>query len=348
MEIRHTKPEDLPAILALYEKATAFMRKNGNPAQWAEGDSPLGKAAADIAGERSYVCCEDAALLAVFVFEPETDEAAYRTVRDGAWPDDGPYGVLHRIAVGVPGRDVAGYCFDWCAARCRQLRADTHADNVPMQRAFAKNGFIRAGIVTLEDGTDRIAYYRPADITLHQDEKRRGTRLWLCAGLYGAAMLLALALIYDLLRAMGASLLWLLLFAAVMALPGVLRILPRLGKGGRITAGPAGIDTRLAEPALHGTWPWSDFTAAAFTRGERALELTPRDPDAFWDKLPKRTRRALRQRRVKNDTFPLPCLLLTKSDRQRLGRLADIYLKMNAEKRDAEAEKGEKQCWKSE
>ncbi len=326
MEIRHTVPEDLPGILALYQKATAFMRENGNPTQWAESDSPLGKAEADIAAGRSYVCCDGDALLAVFVFEPEAEEAAYRTIRDGAWPDRGPYGVLHRIAVGVPGRDVAGFCFDWCAARCRQLRADTHADNAPMQRAFEKNGFLRAGMVTLEDGTDRIAYWRPAAITLRQDEKRRKTRLWLCAGLYGAAMLLALALLCDIFRAMGASPLWLALIAAIMALPGILSIVPRLKKGGGITLGPEGIDTRLAEPALHGRYPWSDFTGAAFTRGQRTLELTLRDPDAFRDKLPKRTRRALRQRRVRTDALPLPCLLLTKQDRQRLERLAEIYL----------------------
>ena len=326
MEIRRTKPEDLPAILALYEKATAFMRENGNPTQWADGDSPLGKAEDDIAQGLSYVCCEGEDLLAVFVFVPEADEAAYRTIRGGAWPDDGPYGVLHRIAVGVPGLDIAGYCFDWCAVRCRQLRADTHADNRPMQHAFAKNGFLRAGTVTLDDGTDRIAYYRPADITLVQDEKRRRTRLWLCAGLYGAAMLLALALIFDILRAMGASMLWLLLPAAVMALPGILGILPRLGRDGGITLGPAGIDARLAEPTLHGSYAWSNFTGAAFTRGERTLELNLRDPDAFWDRLPKRTRRALRQRRVRNDSLPLPCLLLTKSDRSRLERLVKLYL----------------------
>ena len=326
MEIRPSKPTDLPAILALYETATAFMRENGNPTQWADADSPLGKAEDDIALGRSFVCCDGGAPLAVFVFEPEADEAPYRAIRGGQWPDDGPYGVLHRIAVGVPGRDVAGYCFDWCAARCRQLRADTHADNAPMQRAFEKNGFVRAGIVTLDDGTDRIAYYRPAEITLHQDEKRRRTRLALCAGLYGAAMLLALILLHDILRALGASLLWLPVIAAVMALPGIISIVPRLKKGGGVTLGPEGIDTRLAEPALHGTWPWSDFTAASFTRGRRALELTLRDPDAFWARLPKRTRRALRQRRVRTDALPLPCLLLTGQDRNRLKRLADIYL----------------------
>ena len=69
------------------------MRENSNLTQWADGDSPLGKAEADIAAGRSFVCCEDDALLAVFVFEPEAEESAYRTIRGGAWPDDGTYGV---------------------------------------------------------------------------------------------------------------------------------------------------------------------------------------------------------------------------------------------------------------
>ena len=37
MQIRHTKPEDIPAVLALYEDARRFMAQNGNPNQWTGG-----------------------------------------------------------------------------------------------------------------------------------------------------------------------------------------------------------------------------------------------------------------------------------------------------------------------
>lgn len=37
MEIRHTKPADMDAVLALYDAARCFMAENGNPDQWVNG-----------------------------------------------------------------------------------------------------------------------------------------------------------------------------------------------------------------------------------------------------------------------------------------------------------------------
>ncbi len=76
--------------------------------------------------------------------------------------NDRPYGVIHRIAVSdaVRGRGVAGFIFDTCFAKCQNLKIDTHRDNLPMQRALEKNGFIRCGIICLANGDERIAYQR--------------------------------------------------------------------------------------------------------------------------------------------------------------------------------------------
>lgn len=326
MEIRRSKPKDLQTILALYDGARDFMRKTGNLTQWEGIDAPQTRAADDISAGRSFVCCEGEDVLAVFSFEPDADDPAYREIRDGAWPDNGPYGVLHRIAVGTPGKDISGFCFDWCAARCRQLRADTHADNGPMQRAMEKNGFVRCGVIRVADGSERIAYARPETLWIGQDETRRRRLCWICSALYASAISLALWLIGDVLRALGASALWLVLCAGIMALPGILMIAPRLRRGGGVALGADGVRHRLAEPALHGDYPWADFCGVSFSRGQRELELALRDPDAFYDRLPRRTYRALRQRRIRSDTLPLPCLLLSKNDRRRLLRMARIYL----------------------
>ena len=44
------------------------------------------------------------------------------------------------------------------------LRADTHANNIYMQRALTATGFVRCGTIYTEDGTPRLAYYhRRAD-----------------------------------------------------------------------------------------------------------------------------------------------------------------------------------------
>lgn len=40
------------------------------------------------------------------------------------------------------------------------LRGDTHERNLPMRRAFERNGFERCGTIWVEDGTPRIAYQK--------------------------------------------------------------------------------------------------------------------------------------------------------------------------------------------
>lgn len=322
MEIRHTRPEDLEKILELYDSARAFMRKTGNMTQWGEGDKPHNRAAEDIEIGLSYVCCEGDEILAVFAFEPEADDPTYRVISDGAWPQCESYGVLHRIAVGRPGKDVAGFCFEWCSARCHQLRVDTHADNKPMQKALAKNGFTRCGIIQTFDGTDRIAFARDENYRISQSETRRKRLFAAAMGLYTVAVILALVLAEDILRALDASSLFLIPLFVLLMIPGLLAIAPRLRKGGGIDIGPEGFRSQLGERALHCSCRWEDFRAAAFGKGEKTVELEPKAPEAFFAALPKRVRKALKQRRVKNETLPLKCLLLSKYDRKRLLRAA--------------------------
>jgi RimJ/RimL family protein N-acetyltransferase len=48
----------------------------------------------------------------------------------------------------------------WCLEQRGNIRIDTHDDNLPMQRALEKNGFVPCGRIWCEDGTPRIAYQR--------------------------------------------------------------------------------------------------------------------------------------------------------------------------------------------
>ena len=84
----------------------------------------------------------------------------------GRWETDPPeYGFLHRIAIApkAKGKNAAGLLFGDLKRQARErnisvLRCDTHQDNLPMQRALAKNGFSPRGIITVEDGSPRIAF----------------------------------------------------------------------------------------------------------------------------------------------------------------------------------------------
>ena len=148
----------LPEIMAVYEKARHFMAQTGNPDQWGMSYPPESMIRQDILNGKSYVNLSDGKICAVFYFALEQDPT-YGYI-DGAWLNDAPYGVIHRIAVGESGKGAAAACFAFAEARCDNLRIDTHEKNIPMQRCLAKRGFRRCGIIYLEDGDPRIAYQK--------------------------------------------------------------------------------------------------------------------------------------------------------------------------------------------
>ena len=89
------------------------------------------------------------------------EDPTYQIIENGAWLDNTqPYGTIHRIASNGQTQGVFNMVLDWCTAHCSNIRIDTHEKNIPMQRCLAKNGFVRCGVIYLEDGDPRIAYQR--------------------------------------------------------------------------------------------------------------------------------------------------------------------------------------------
>lgn len=81
MKIRRTRLQELPAVMAIYDHARAFMAENGNPRQWGTAWPPEDLIRRDIEAGKSYVCVQDG---------PAADGAAASTASDGAagLPDD--------------------------------------------------------------------------------------------------------------------------------------------------------------------------------------------------------------------------------------------------------------------
>lgn len=158
MEIRPTQPEDLPTLLDIFEGARHYMAQHGNPHQWV--NRPTAEdIRRDMAAGHSYVCLQNHKIVGTFAYIPGPDPT-YATISDGEWPDDAPYGVIHRIA-GTPGcRGIADAAFAWAFARCDRMRIDTHEDNLIMQAILHKHGFVRCGIILLSDGSPRWAYFK--------------------------------------------------------------------------------------------------------------------------------------------------------------------------------------------
>lgn len=127
MEIRKSTTEDLQEIMEIYGIARTFMKNTGNPTQWRNGYPSESLVRSDIESGISYVAVENGEIEAVFVFRMGEDPT-YKVIEDGAWRNDAPYGVLHRIASRGRVKGIGSECIQWCFAQCGNLRGDTHAD----------------------------------------------------------------------------------------------------------------------------------------------------------------------------------------------------------------------------
>ncbi len=175
MRIRKTTLNDLDAVMKIYARARGFMAETGNPTQWKDSYPSEELIRRDIADGASYVCVEkrsgdtgadengsseDSEVIeAVFMYDMREDPT-YAVIEDGAWPNDRPYGVLHRIAGSGRRKGVASFCMQWCFAQCGNLRCDTHDNNKIMQHVLKKNGFEYCGRIYVEDGSPRVAFQK--------------------------------------------------------------------------------------------------------------------------------------------------------------------------------------------
>ena len=154
--IRKAAREDLPRIEEIYAYARRFMAETGNPNQWGNTTPLTSQLEEDIEKGDLNVLVHENAIHGVFYFYIGPDPT-YGVIEDGAWRSDTPYGTIHRIA-GDGSGGVLAAAVAFGRERIRHLRIDTHEDNKIMQRAVAKFGFQRAGIIHLANGSPRIAY----------------------------------------------------------------------------------------------------------------------------------------------------------------------------------------------
>lgn len=155
-QIRKASREDLPRLEEIYTYARKFMEETGNPHQWGKTTPETTQLIDDIAKGDLYVLSDNGIIHGVFYFYIGTDPT-YGVIEDGNWRSDTPYGTIHRIA-GDGSGGVLATAVAFGKTKINHIRIDTHHDNKIMQRAIAKQGFCRSGIIYLEDGSPRIAY----------------------------------------------------------------------------------------------------------------------------------------------------------------------------------------------
>ena len=102
--IRKATSDDLPRIRELIDAGRKKMRAEGNTEQWTDATPILERIVQDIANGNSYLLEEDGRVVATFAFVKGPD-ITYKKIYEGAWLNDKPYYVIHRIAseLGVHG-----------------------------------------------------------------------------------------------------------------------------------------------------------------------------------------------------------------------------------------------------
>ena len=161
MEIRHSTEEDFQQIMKIYEYARHFMAEHGNPNQWGPTNWPPEELIhSDIAAGNSYVCTYEDKIVGTFFFNQGKDiEPTYENIENGAWLDDSPYAVIHRLAGNGSVKGIGSFCIKWALSQCPHLRMDTHGDNIVMQNLLQKSGLTHCGTIYVEeDSYPRLAY----------------------------------------------------------------------------------------------------------------------------------------------------------------------------------------------
>ena len=159
MRIRKTTIADVVAAAKIYEDAREFMRSSGNENQWV-GRPDERDVLRDIeSGNGHVVEGDDGEVIGVFYLSAD-DDPTYKVIEEGAWINDAPYVVIHRIAVKYHGLGIADFIYNYAYNIRQNVRIDTHRDNIPMQKSLKKNGFQYCGIIHLESGDERLAFQR--------------------------------------------------------------------------------------------------------------------------------------------------------------------------------------------
>ncbi len=159
LKIRRATEADKGQIAAIYAKAVSYMQANGNPTQWQGGYPSTEVIDEDMNLDRLYVLEDSSSNIVAQFCYFVGDDPTYSYI-DGAWLDDAPYGVVHRLASSGEVKGAGKICLDWCFEQHPNMRIDTHADNKTMLHIIRSSGFVECGEIIVKNGTRRIAFQR--------------------------------------------------------------------------------------------------------------------------------------------------------------------------------------------
>lgn len=155
------REEDLPRVVNLIDEARAALKADGVD-QW-QGKDPTPE---DLSENIKAGCCyffKDDTVVGMAVLKEGADPTY--DVIDGKWLTDGDYLTVHQFVVddNRKGEGMSRRMMERIFAYAKfkgipAIRIDTHADNFRMRGLIESAGFTYCGVITVADGTERVAY----------------------------------------------------------------------------------------------------------------------------------------------------------------------------------------------
>ena len=154
--IRKATINDLEALDQIYDAARQFMIAHNNPNQWNDGHPNHEDLEMDIQKNQLYVIEIHQTIQASFVLF-EHEDPTYEYI-EGSWLNNHEYVVIHKVATRNEIKGMGTQILEYAKAKQKDVRIDTHQDNIPMQNLLKKNGFQQTGTIYLQNGSPRIAF----------------------------------------------------------------------------------------------------------------------------------------------------------------------------------------------
>ena len=161
--LRKTTMSDLRAVMTIIEQGRIYLKSTGVD-QWQNGYPNEAVIKEDITNGYGYVLECEGKIIGTVALSFD-GEPWYNDIRDGKWLTNGPFLVIHRLAVShdVRGTHVASEVIKQAEALCvkrgvKSIKIDTHQDNIAMQKLVKKNGFNYCGLVILGSEGERLAF----------------------------------------------------------------------------------------------------------------------------------------------------------------------------------------------
>lgn len=159
MIIRKATYDDLDTMQEIFRCAREYMKKEGNPNQWGDSRLPLFLIEKDMNLGTSYIIEENGEAVGTFSYTIGI-EPTYVKIYEGKWLNDKPYGTIHRIASNGKIKGIFNIVLDFVSKFGVDIRIDTHENNKTMLKHLKESGFIKCGIIYIDNGTSRIAFHK--------------------------------------------------------------------------------------------------------------------------------------------------------------------------------------------